>query len=71
MSGIDVSSGEADPEQVMALFMNPGVLIPVGIFYFAMLLYQGFWQYAWAGVPALVAVTDPRTGGLHDAANTF
>jgi hypothetical protein len=71
MGGIDVSSGEADPDQVMALIMSPGILIPVAVLYFAMLLYQGFWQYAWAGVPALVATTDPRTGGMHDAASTF
>ncbi len=71
LSGIEVQNGEADPQQVMALFSNPGVLIPVGLLYFVMLLYQGFWQYAWAGVPALVATTDPRTGGLHDAASTF
>ena len=71
INGIDVNDGQADPEQVMALFTSPGVFIPVGLLYFAMLLYQGFWQYAWAGIPALVATTDPRTGGMHDAANTF
>ena len=71
INGIDVNDGQADPEQVMALFTSPGVFVPVGLLYFAMLLYQGFWQYAWAGIPALVATTDPRTGGMHDAANTF
>lgn len=71
ISGLDVSNGQADPDQVLAMFANPLVLIPVGIIYFAMLLYQGFWQYAWAGIPALVVSTDPRTGGMHDAASTF
>ncbi len=71
MSGVDLSSAEANPDEVLAAFTNPGVLIPFGLLYFAMLLYQGFWQYAWAGIPALVATTDPRTGGMHDAAATF
>ena len=71
MSGVDLNSAEANPDEVLALFASPGVLIPVGLMYFAMLLYQGFWQYAWAGIPALVATTDPRTGGMHDAAATF
>lgn len=70
-NGIDISGGEADPDQVVAVFTSPGVLIPVAVLYFAMLLYQGFWQYAWAGIPALVATSDPRTGGMHDAAETF
>ena len=71
MSGIDMSSGEADPDQVMAAFASPGLWIPVAVLYFVMLVYQGFWQYAWAGIPALAATTDPRTGGLHDAADAF
>nr|WP_070959967.1 hypothetical protein [Hyphomonas sp. Mor2] len=70
-SGLDLSNGEADADQVMAVFTNPAVLIPIALLYFAMLLYQGFWQYAWAGIPSLVAVNDPRTGGMHDAAESF
>jgi hypothetical protein len=71
MGGMDLNSGAADPDQVMALFTSPGVWIPIAVLYLAMLVYQGFWQYAWAGIPALVASTDPRTGGLHDAAENF
>jgi len=71
MSGVDLNSGEADPDQVMAAFTSPGVWIPIAVMYFAVLVYQGFWQYAWAGIPSLVATTDPRTGGMHDAAESF
>lgn len=71
MSGVDLNSGEADPDQMMAAFSSPGLWIPIAVMYFAVLVYQGFWQYAWAGIPSLVATTDPRTGGMHDAAESF
>jgi len=70
MSGLDLS-GDLSPDEVMALITNPVVWGPVAVIYFVMLVYQGFWQYAWAGIPALTAKTDPRTGGMHDAAETF
>ena len=71
MSGMDLSSGEADPDAVLAAFSSPAVWIPLALLYFIMLVYQGFWQYAWAGIPALAAKTDPRTGGMHDAVEAF
>ena len=71
MSGMDFSSGEPNPDEVVAAFSSPAVWAPLALIYFAMLIYQGFWQYAWAGIPALAAKTDPRTGGQHDAAATF
>ena len=71
IGGMDLSGPEPDPDQVMALFASPAVLVPIVVFYMAMLIYQGFWQYAWAGIPALAAKTDPRTGGMHNAADAF
>lgn len=71
LSAVDSSPGQADPDVVMAAFANPAVLAPIAILYLIMLVYQGFWQYCWAGIPALAAKTDPRTGGLHDAADAF
>lgn len=71
MGSVDFDRGQTDPDALMAAFTNPAVLVPLAITYLVMLIYQGFWQYAWAGIPALAAKTDPRTGGLHDAADTF
>lgn len=71
MNAVDLSSGQANPDEVVAMFASPAFFIPLGLLYFALLLYQGFWQYAWAGIPALAAKTDPRTGGMHNAADAF
>ena len=71
MGGMDFGSGEPDPDAVLAAFASPAVWVPLALIYFVMLVFQGFWQYAWAGVPALAAKTDPRTGGMHDAAEAF
>lgn len=71
LGGMDFGSGEPDPEAVIAAFSSPVVWLPLALIYGVMLVYQGFWQYAWAGIPSLAAKTDPRTGGMHDAADTF
>lgn len=71
MSGMDLAQLEQNPDAMFSAFASPAVWIPLVLIYFAMLLYQGFWQYAWAGIPALTAKTDPRTGGMHDAADSF
>ena len=71
MGNINISNGEVDPNEVVAVFSSPSVWGPIAVIYFLMLIYQGVWQYAWAGVPSLAAKTDPRTGGMHDAAEQF
>lgn len=71
LSGMDLAQVEQDPDAVLGAFASPAVWIPIALIYFAMLVYQGFWQYAWAGIPSLAAKTDPRTGGMHDAADNF
>ncbi|MEL6860208.1 MAG: hypothetical protein AAGL11_00080 [Pseudomonadota bacterium] len=71
MGNVNVSNGEVDPNDVIAAFSSPAVWGPIALIYFMMLVYQGVWQYAWAGVPSLAAKTDPRTGGMHDAAEQF
>lgn len=71
MSGMDLAQLEQNPDAMFSAFASPAVWIPLVLIYFAMLLYQGFWQYAWAGIPALTVKTDPRTGGMHDAADSF
>ncbi|MEO0608289.1 MAG: hypothetical protein AAFY82_08650 [Pseudomonadota bacterium] len=71
MSAVDISGGNTNPDDVVAMFASPAFFIPLAVLYVALLIYQGFWQYAWAGIPSLAAKTDPRTGGMHDAAEAF
>ncbi len=71
MGNIDFSNGEVDPNEIVAMFSNPAIWGPIALIYFLMLIYQGVWQYAWAGIPSLAAKTDPRAGGMHDAAEQF
>jgi hypothetical protein len=70
-SAVDFSSGEPDPEAIFAALASSGTITGLAIGYFLMLLVQGFSQYAWAGVPALVAKTDPRIGGRTFIADEF
>lgn len=70
-SAMDFSSGEPDPEAILAALASSGTMTGLAIGYFLMLLMQGFSQYAWAGVPALVAKTDPRIGGRTFIADEF
>lgn len=51
--------------------LSPGFLVPMAIFYFALLLLYGSITYVWAGVPSRAVNTDPRGGGLADQAAVF
>lgn len=70
-SAMDFTSSEPDPEAVFAALASSGTMTGLAIGYFLMLLVQGFSQYAWAGVPALVAKTDPSIGGRTYIADEF
>ncbi len=62
---------EPDPEALIAMFTSPAVIVGLVIWYCVLLLFQGFSGYAWAGVAALAAKTDPKGGGMVNAADHF
>lgn len=67
MSNPDIMSGTSDPEALMAALFSPGTLIGAAVAYFVMSAINGIVQFAWAGIPALAAKTDPEwTGGQAD-----
>ncbi len=57
------TSGSPDPEAMMAALFSPTTLVLGGMIYFVMSALQGVIQFAWAGIPALAAKTDPNWSG--------
>ncbi len=55
--------GPDTPDAVLSALMSPVVLLPAALAYFVMLGFQAIVQFAWAGIPALAAKTDPNWSG--------
>jgi hypothetical protein len=69
MTNPAMMSGAQDPEAMMAALFSPATLVIAGLVYFVMSAINGIIQFAWAGIPALAAKTDPNWTGLQ--ADTF
>lgn len=70
-SSIDFSAGEPDPEELVTVFLNPlliglSVLWGIGAYFVT-----GVMWFAWSGIPAKAALTDPNWEGSVNAAETF
>jgi hypothetical protein len=63
MTNPGFTSGSPDPEAVMAALFSPTTLVLGGVIYFVMSALQAAIQFAWAGIPALAAKTDPNWSG--------
>jgi len=67
MTNPAIMNGTGDPEAMMAALFSPSTLVMAGFVYFVMSAVQGLIQFAWAGIPALAAKTDPHwTSGQAD-----
>ena len=64
MTNPAMMSGAQDPEAMMAALFSPATLVIAGLVYFVMSALNGIIQFAWAGIPALAAKTDPNWTGL-------
>ncbi len=67
MTNPAIMNGTDDPEALMAALFSPATLVSAAFVYFVMSAVNGIIQFAWAGIPALAAKTDPAwTGGQAD-----
>lgn len=48
------------PTEILGLLLNPFVIGAFGLTIIILYVFAAFFQYAWAGIPAAAAVTDPR-----------
>ena len=69
-SNPDVIEGD-DFEAFLSLFLNPVTLTLSIVLGLAYLAFNAMVHYAWAGIPARAAVTDPTWGGDLSTADTF
>lgn len=69
-SGIDFT--DTDPKAIMAVLLSPVTFGIAGLVYLVMTAFQALIQFAWAGIPALAAKTDPNwIGAASGADDTF
>lgn len=69
-SGLDFT--DTEPEAIMAVLLSPVTLGVAGLVYLVMTAFQALIQFAWAGIPALAAKTDPNwTGATSGVDDTF
>ncbi len=67
----DLASGNADPDQVMSILFSPATFVIMAGIYFVMTAIQAVIQFAFAGIPALAAKTDPNWSGDGSAVSAF
>ncbi|MEO0784398.1 MAG: hypothetical protein AAFY10_01780 [Pseudomonadota bacterium] len=71
-SGLDFTDPNANVDDVLAVLLSPVTLGIGGLVYLIMTAFQAVLQFAWAGIPALAAKTDPNwSGGTSSVDATF